>query len=216
MLSFWIILYVAQIELLLSDVHASCLHLSPTTFGGSYLPYRRTLADLCLTAVGAPRALARNYDGYSAIGRSRQGRWSAWERKGMAFDAASAFLQERDDICVPVEFLSDLIQEDRYGRSASLISNNFGCFLPSCLVSTRCTCNHGSGCKALLISDRGDRAPYVTLRRIIYSYMGQQQYAMPSRPSSTCSSLEYFGRPTLGSIPPPQQAKQELSVPRPT
>lgn len=134
-LYFWSILFAAQTKLLLSDVYASWLHLLPTTFGGSYLRYRRTLADPCVTTVGAPRALARNYDGYSAIGRHRQFRWSAWEREDTAFDAASAFLQERDDICLPVEFLSDLIQEDRCDRSASLISN-FGCFLPHLSVLT--------------------------------------------------------------------------------
>lgn len=31
----------------------------------------------------------------------------------MAFDAASTVLQEREDICLPVEYLTELIQEDR-------------------------------------------------------------------------------------------------------
>lgn len=73
----------------------------------------RLRQDPCLTAVGAPVSLARNYGAYSAIGRPRRGRWAAWERDGSAFDAAASFLRERDDICLPVEFLTDLIREDR-------------------------------------------------------------------------------------------------------
>lgn len=80
----------------------------------SCIEQRCTVVDPCLTAVGAPVPLARNYIGYSGLGRQRRGRWGAWEREDTAFTAASTFLRERDDICVPVELLADLIKEDRY------------------------------------------------------------------------------------------------------
>lgn len=64
--------------------------------------------------MGPPVALARNFSGYSSMGRSRQGRWGVFERAGLALDVASAFLKERRDICVPVEMLTGLIEEDRF------------------------------------------------------------------------------------------------------
>ncbi|CAM9664528.1 unnamed protein product [Laminaria digitata] len=76
--------------------------------------------DPCLTAVGAPVALARNLAGYaSSLGPRRQGRWGAWEKDGTAFNVAESFLKDRQDICVPVELLTSLIQEDSKLQKAS-------------------------------------------------------------------------------------------------
>lgn len=57
--------------------------------------------------------LARNLTGYSSLRPRRQGRWGTWEKDDTAFNLASAFLKDRNDICVPVELLTDLIEEDR-------------------------------------------------------------------------------------------------------
>lgn len=70
--------------------------------------------DKCLTAIGAPVALARNPAGYSSLGRRRQGRWDIWEREDTARKAATNFLKGRDDLCIPVEILTELVEEDRY------------------------------------------------------------------------------------------------------
>lgn len=70
-------------------------------------------ADPCLTAVGAPIVLARNYAGYACLGRPRQGRWGIGDKEETPFKMASAFLKDRHEICVPVELLAGLIDEDR-------------------------------------------------------------------------------------------------------
>lgn len=71
--------------------------------------------DSCVTAVGAPVPLARNFAGYTAaLQRPRQeGRWGVWEKEETPFAVASSFLKDRDDICVPVELLTELVDEDR-------------------------------------------------------------------------------------------------------
>lgn len=68
--------------------------------------------------MGAPVVLARNYAGYASLGRPRQGRWGIGDKEEMPFKMASSFLKDRHDICVPVELLAGLINEDRcvYGR----------------------------------------------------------------------------------------------------
>lgn len=57
--------------------------------------------------------LARNYAGYASLGRPRQGRWGLGDKKETSFKMASTFLKDRHDICVPVELLAGLIDEDR-------------------------------------------------------------------------------------------------------
>eukprot|EP00752_Nemacystus_decipiens_P005628 g5093.t1 len=76
-------------------------------------------SDRCLTAVGAPVVLARNYAGYGSLGRSRQGRWGVGEKEETPFKMASDFLKDRHDICVPVELLAGLIDEDSKLRHSS-------------------------------------------------------------------------------------------------
>lgn len=82
------------------------------------------LTDPCITAVGAPVPLARNFAGYaSALRRHRQeGRWGVWDNKETPYSVASSFLNDRDDICVPVELLTDLVHEDRYAFTSLLLS----------------------------------------------------------------------------------------------
>lgn len=63
--------------------------------------------------MGAPVALARNLAAYGSVGRHRLGRWGAWDKKETPFKVASNFLRDRHDICVPVELLTELIEEDR-------------------------------------------------------------------------------------------------------
>lgn len=58
--------------------------------------------------------LARNYAGYASLGRPRQGRWGVGDKEETPFKMASAFLKDRRDICVPVELLAGLIDEDRW------------------------------------------------------------------------------------------------------
>lgn len=79
----------------------------------SPLVFFRARPDRCLTAVGAPSVLARNYAGYTSLGRPRQGRWGVEGKEETPFKMASAFLKDRRDICVPVELLAGLIDEDR-------------------------------------------------------------------------------------------------------
>lgn len=64
--------------------------------------------------------LARNYAGYASLGRPRQGRWGIGDKEETPFKMASSFLKDRHDICVPVELLAGLINEDRWvhGRDA--------------------------------------------------------------------------------------------------
>lgn len=64
--------------------------------------------------MGAPVVLSRNFAGYASLGRPRQGRWGIGEKKEMPFKMASAFLKDRRDICVPVELLAGLIDEQRW------------------------------------------------------------------------------------------------------
>lgn len=75
---------------------------------------RMLCSDRCLTAVGAPVVLARNYAGYASLGRPREGRWGIGDKEEMPFKMASAFLKDRHDVCVPVELLAGLIDEDRW------------------------------------------------------------------------------------------------------
>ncbi|CBN78291.1 expressed unknown protein [Ectocarpus siliculosus] len=76
-------------------------------------------SDRCLTAVGAPVVLSRNFAGYASLGRPRQGRWGIGEKKEVPFKMASAFLKDRRDICVPVELLAGLIDEQSKLRSSA-------------------------------------------------------------------------------------------------
>ncbi|CAM9730789.1 unnamed protein product, partial [Ectocarpus fasciculatus] len=76
-------------------------------------------SDRCLTAVGAPVVLSRNFAGYASLGRHRQGRWGIGEKKEVPFKMASAFLKDRRDICVPVELLAGLIDEQSKLRSSA-------------------------------------------------------------------------------------------------
>lgn len=64
--------------------------------------------------MGAPVVLSRNFAGYASLGRHRQGRWGIGEKKEVPFKMASAFLKDRRDICVPVELLAGLIDEQRW------------------------------------------------------------------------------------------------------